>query len=51
MERAEREMTTLHDDGVYYALTNEEEYSSSYPSPKPASKNNNDDSTEYVTCS
>ena len=42
-------MTTLHDDGVYYALTNEEEHSLSYPSPKPASKNNNIDSSEYVS--
>ena len=48
LERAEKEMTTLHEDGVYYALTNEEEDSLSHPSPKPVQKNNND-SSEYVT--
>ena len=51
MERAAKEMTTLRDDGVYYALNNEQEHSMSYPSPKPVprQKDHNDDSPdEYV---
>ena len=48
MERASKEMTTLHDDGVYYALNNEEEqeYSLSHQSPKVLEKKNS--SPEYV---
>ena len=38
MERAGKEMTTIHDDEVYYALNNEAEESLSYPSPKPSPK-------------
>jgi len=47
-ERAQREMTTINQNGVYYTLNNEDEieHSMSHPSPKAARRN--EDALRYI---
>ena len=49
-EKAQNEMTTVNEDGVYYALNNEDEmeHSLSHPSPKVVRRDEN--AERYVLC-